>query len=384
MFEADLKREIMYTTNNNFIFYKSKPWIYLMIIAIIISAIVSLPFIKTTIAIRSSGVVRPANERTEVKPLQTGYINQLYVKEGDSVKQGQLIASIKDNISAPKLTLNLVEHQQRNAFVADLKILTTANEFNNLQLQTPLYKEQLNKFIHQIADNESAIKKVSNELQIFTSLLKDKVIAPKEHFDKEIELARLENSFKAFKNEQLVQWQNDLQRYELDIAQFKIQQSQLIIEQKNYFIHAPVAGVIQNVNSKYVGSFLSAGESLCIISPLSQLLAECYLSTKDIGLMKIGQATQFQIDAFDYNYFGLLTGRVISIGNDFSIIDNKPVFKVYCSFDCSQLFLKNGYNGQLKKGLSFQARFVVAERTLWQLLFDKVDDWFNPTKSIPS
>jgi hypothetical protein len=61
----------------------------------------------------------------------------------------------------------------------------------------------------------------------FTSLLKDKVIAPKEHFDKEIELARLENSFKAFKNEQLAQWQNDLQRYELDIAQFKIQQSQI-------------------------------------------------------------------------------------------------------------------------------------------------------------
>ncbi|WP_439506819.1 HlyD family secretion protein [Sediminibacterium sp.] len=374
----------MFHSEINIVFFKSKPWVYLMIIALVISAMASLPFIKTTIAIRSSGVVRPANERTEVKPLQTGYIDQLYVKEGDSVKQGQLIASIKDNLSAPKLTLNSVEHQQRNAFVADLRILAAANEYNNLKLQTPMYKEQLNKFIHQIADHQSAIKKVTNELQIFTSLLKDKVIAPKEHFDKEIELERLENSFMAFKNEQLAQWQNDLQRYELDIAQFKIQQSQLTIEQKNYFIHAPVAGVIQNVNSKYVGSFLSAGESLCIISPMSQLLAECYLSTKDIGLMKIGQATQFQIDAFDYNYFGLLTGRVISIGNDFSIIDNKPVFKVYCSFDRSQLFLKNGYNGQLKKGLSFQARFVVAERTLWQLLFDKVDDWFNPTKSIPS
>lgn len=374
----------MFQSEVNIVFYKSRPWIFLVIIAIVISAIASLPFIKTTIAIRSSGVIRPADERTDIKPLQTGHIDQLYVKEGDTVMRGQLIASIKDNISVPKITLNVLEHQRRNAFVSDLKMLTVGNEFNNLKLQTPLYKEQLNRFLHQLADHQSAIKKVSNELQIFTSLLKDKVIAPKEHFDKEIELERLQNNFKAFENEQLAIWQNDLQRYELEIAQFKSQQNQLTIEQKNYFIHAPVAGVIQNINARYVGSFLSAGESLCIISPISQLLAECYLSTKDIGLMKIGQPTQFQIDAFDYNYFGLLTGKVVFIGNDFSIIDNKPVFKVHCSFDSSQLFLKNGFKANLKKGLSFQARFIIAERTLWQLLFDKVDDWFNPTKSMPS
>lgn len=374
----------MFQSEVNIVFYKSRPWIFLVIIAIVISAIVSLPFIKTTIAIKSSGVIRPADERTDIKPLQTGHIDQLYVKEGDTVMRGQLIASIKDNISVPKITLNVLEHQRRNAFVSDLKMLTVGNEFNNLKLQTPLYKEQLNRFLHQIADHQSAIKKVSNELQIFTSLLKDKVIAPKEHFDKEIELERLQNNFKAFENEQLAIWQNDLQRYELEIAQFKSQQNQLTIEQKNYFIHAPVAGVIQNINVRYVGSFLSAGESLCIISPISQLLAECYLSTKDIGLMKLGQPTQFQIDAFDYNYFGLLTGKVVSIGNDFSIIDNKPVFKVHCSFDSSQLFLKNGFKANLKKGLSFQARFIITERTLWQLLFDKVDDWFNPAKSMPS
>jgi HlyD family secretion protein len=28
--------------------------------------------------------------------------------------------------------------------------------------------------------------------------------------------------------------------------------------------------------------------------------------------------------------------------------------------------------------MTLQARFMVAERTLWQLLYDKVDDWMNP------
>ena len=141
--------------------------------------------------------------------------------------------------------------------------------------------------------------------------------------------------------------------------------------------------MVQNINTRYAGGFLSAGESLCIISPQSNLIGECYVGSRDVGLLKTGQQGRFQIDAFDYNYFGILTGKIISIDNDFSMVENKPVFKVRCGFDSTQLLLKNGYKGELKKGLGFQARFVVAERTLWQLLFDKVDDWLNPTAPPP-
>lgn len=373
----------MFLSTSNIIYYPSKQYLYWVILSMVIASLASLPFIKTTIAIRSSGIIRPANERTEVKPIITGNLDLLYVREGDTVKQGQLIAAIKDNISQPKIILNQVEQHQRKRYVDDLIKLTSNDNFIDILLETPLYKEQLNKFIHQLADHQTAIKKVSNELQIFTSLLKDKVIAPKEHFDKEIELERLNNTLNAFKNDQLALWQNDLQRYQLDISQFQSQKNQINIEQKNYFIHAPVSGVVQQINTRYIGGFVAAGESLCIISPLSELLGECYLSTKDIGLLKIGHSARFQVDAFDYNYFGILTGKVISIENDFSLINNKPAFKVHCSFDRTQLYLKNGFNGSLKKGLSFQARFVVAERTLWQLLFDKVDDWFNPVAPNP-
>jgi len=31
-----------------------------------------------------------------------------------------------------------------------------------------------------------------------------------------------------------------------------------------------------------------------------------------------------------------------------------------------------------KKGMTLQARFIVTKRSLWQLLYDKVDDWANP------
>jgi len=42
------------------------------------------------------------------------------------------------------------------------------------------------------------------------------------------------------------------------------------------------------------------------------------------------------------------------------------------------LTLNNGYKAEIGKGSSFSARFHLLERSLWQLIFDRADDWFNP------
>lgn len=375
---------------DHIIYFPPRLWLYWIILTMVIGAVLALPFVKTTVSIRASGLIRPANERTEVKSVMSGYIHYLYVKEGDTVKQGQLIAAIRDNTNQPKADLNQIEYQQKNAFVKDLLLLTksdTSSIKSSLgidDLSTPLYKEQLSKYQYQLADQKASLRKVANELKTYTSLFKDKVISSKEYFDKEIEFEKLQASFNAFKNNQLVSWQHDLQEFQLNISQFNAQRRQIEADQSNHFIHSPVSGVIQNVSARYKGNMLSAGESVCLISPLTELLAECYLSTKDVGLLTVGHSVKFQIDAFDYQYFGVLTGKVNRIDNDYSIIDNKPVFKVQCYFDRAQLSLKNGFKGSLKKGLSLQARFVVAERTLWNLLYDTMDDWFNPNAHVKS
>ncbi|MFN9998252.1 MAG: HlyD family secretion protein [bacterium] len=372
MFDYDLKE-------THFLKPKQSNSIYLLSLFLVLLSVSILPIIKTNISVKSTGLTRPHHERTELKPVLSGIIATLLVKEGDTILQGQLIATIKDNNTEPRFILNEFELTQRLGFISDLEKLTSNINYESLVLQTPLYRQQLSKFLFQLNDQLAAIKKVNREREINNQLIKDKVIAPKEHFDKEIEAERLRASFNAFKNEQITNWQNDLQRYKLEISQFTAQRNQIETDKKNHFIYAPVSGIIQNINTRYAGGFISAGETLCIISPQSNLIGECYVSTRDVGLLKLHQPVRFQIDAFDYNYFGILTGKVIAIDNDFTMAENKLVFKVRCSFDSTQLLLKNGYKGELKKGLTFQARFVVAERTLWQLLFDKVDDWLNPT-----
>lgn len=368
-------------------------WLYIFLLIGIIGALMSLSFIHTEISVRTSGITRPASERTEVKPLISGIIDTIYFKEGDTVHKGSVILRIKDLITKNRITLNNFEIAQREQFIHDLILLnefvsnisikmTVGEDSIDTKLQSPLYKAHLNRFVHQKREQELLLNKAFKEVEMHTSLARDKVISSKEFFDIQFNFDRILSLYKTFLKDQQTNWQQDLSRYRLELSQHQQQKEQVNADATYYEVKAPTYGILQGIYSRYAGGLLQANETLCTISPEGTLIAECYVQSKDIGLLKLGQATRFQIEAYNYNYFGILSGKIITIDNDFTMVNNMPVIKVRCSFDSTQLHLKNGFTGHLSKGLNFQASFIVAKRSLSQLLFDKIDDWLNPTSPL--
>jgi HlyD family secretion protein len=362
-------------------FRKRNVTLYQIILLMVAGAITALPFLHTSVSIKATGITRPVTERTEIKPVLTGIIEKLLYKEGAFVQEGATIVTIRDDNSPVQTVSNAYDMTQRQQFIHDLQLLTTTQGSVSIErLNSPLYRQQLNRFQYQLTDQQASLKKVQRELEVNDMLLKEKVIAPKEAFDKQVENEKMQAAYQTFVRNQMAQWQQDLVNAQAELSQLSAARSKIHADKKNYEIKAPVSGVLQGINNLYEGSVVQAGQSIATVSPESNLIAECYVSTRDVGLLQPEQEVRFQIDAFDYNYFGILTGKIISIDNDFTVVENQPVFKIRCSFDGKQLHLKNGFTGQLKKGLTLQARFVIAERSLWQLLFDKIDNWLNPTK----
>jgi HlyD family secretion protein len=374
--------------NNNKLLYlhtlsKGSISVYWALIAGVATALAVLPFLTTDVAIRAPGIIRPVQERTEIKAMTGGMIDSLYYGEGQLVPQGALIAKLRDDQTGSRKVQLQFEIDQRRQFLHDLHLLLSTPALTqavHAQLSSSLYRQQVNRFLYRQAEQQALLDKVQNEWRIDSSLAADKVIAPKELFDKKVEQAKLQAAFLALKQEQLSIWQQDRVKYRLELSQLEGQQAQLVSDAAQYEIKAPVSGVLQGINTRYAGGFLGAGETVGVLSPEAGLIAECYVPSQDVGLLKVNNEVKLQVDAFDANYFGVLTGNVVGIDNDFTVIDNKPVFKVRCLFHKKQLHLKNGYAGQLKKGMTVQARFIVARRSLWQLLFDKLDDWANPNK----
>jgi HlyD family secretion protein len=162
--------------------------------------------------------------------------------------------------------------------------------------------------------------------------------------------------------------------------QYLIKQNVLSQQFKLNRIRASVSGWLRDLDGHYPGNAIQAGESICTVSPDGFLIGECYVSSKDIGLLEPGQPVKFQVDAFNYNYFGAVSGSIYSIDKDFTVLEKEPVFRIKCRINQQQLKLSNGFSGELKKGMSFKARFIVCNRTLWQLLTERLDNWLYPVR----
>ncbi len=322
---------ITYTQNTTFSYLpkvKSSSYLlYLFLILGVVVTLATLPFIYTDISVRSSGIIRPTSERTEVKPVISGIINKLNYKEGDNIQQGAVILSLKDPNTKSKTLLNTFETTQRLQFIKDLQALSSIDFFKqdidfqsiNSQLSSPLYKEQTNRFLHQKTEQDILLKKAMKELDMNAPLAKEKVISPKEFYDIQIQEQRQQANRKALIQEQLSNWQQDLARYKLELSQYQQQSNQISTDASYYEVKAPTGGVIQGINNRYAGGYLQANDVICNISPSGTLLAECYVAANNVGLLKLHQEARFQIDAFDYNYFGIVTGKVQSIDNDYSV-----------------------------------------------------------------
>lgn len=353
--------------------------IYTVILLMLITFFVVLPFIKVDVSVNSRGIVRSISEKNEVKSLVSGILAGIDVTENQSIKQGDTLFKLVTELSDDKLRLNTNFINEKMKLVIDLQnLVNIKNNGSNINTFSGIYTQQYNQFKLTLLEKNYQKDKAEKHFQRQDKLLKEKVIAVAEWEDAQFGNQKAQAEYNTLIASQTSQWQNDLQRYNLEIRELQAQNQQVTQEKKSYIIKAPVSGTIQQVVGKYIGSSLQVGEVLGVISPDSSLIVECYVSPSDIGLLKSKMKANFQIDAFDYNQWGLVVGEVMDISQDFVIIQEKPVFRIKCKLLQTELKLKNGFSGKLKKGMTVNARFKLTERSLWQLLYDKADNWLNP------
>lgn len=141
---------------------------------------------------------------------------------------------------------------------------------------------------------------------------------------------------------------------------------------------APATGSMIEFKGIFEGSAVQAGTVLGVLSPESNLIGEFYISSRNMAYLRKGQTVHLHMDAFNSREWGFIRGSIYEISSDCLIMDNQPVYRAKCRLEQNGLQLNNGYSAELKKGMTFQARCLVARRTLFQLLADKANNWLNP------
>ena len=348
--------------------------IYLVVVIAIATFIGLLPIIKIDISSQSRGIIRSKIDNVPVTSAVSGKIVALKLKNNALVQKGDTLLIIsKENLESEK-QLNDTIYNTNETILQDLEMVLKG-KFN---LQTSLIREEYYKYTTQKAELQSKVAQAQINYNRYKTLFEKGVIAKAEFEKYQFDLQFAKQALNSFVKQQMANWQNKKNELTLQLKNITGSNNKLNIEAQNYVVIAPITGTIENFNGVQAGSILNASQPIAQISPVDNLVVESTVSPNDIGLIKPNQKVKFQLDAFNYNQWGLLTGKVIDIDKNITLQENQAFFKVRCALDSKELKLKSGYKTQVSKGMTLTTRYIITRRSLFDLLFDKVDDWLNP------
>jgi len=358
--------------------------IYVSLLLVIIAVFCSLPFVYVDVSVKGRGTFQTSLVRNEIYAPISGRVSFIDIVENRAVQKGDVLAEIKSD----QVDLEIDGLDDRRVmvqdFIGDLKKLmrltpNTITEFSSGLLSSKYYQAAFYEYVSEIQQLQTLLEKEKRDVKRAKLLYDSKAISAVEYEETRSKYERVLTDLDLFQSKKISTWEQELSGYQRELEKLLNNKKRLSDKLDQYKIFAGVSGTIINFENIKPGDFVFSNKKIAEITPDSTLKAVAFLSPADIAFVEPGQKVYFQVDAYDYNQWGLLEGYVEEVANDLQMIgENEVAFRVICQLDEEALYLKNGVMGEVRRGMTFGSRFLVTRRSLYQLLYDKVDDWLNP------
>ena len=352
--------------------------IYLTIVLGLLTAAATLPLVEVDVSSRSRGILRPAMKLTPVASPVGGRVTFARLEENRAVCAGDTLLILSTAELEGETDHLAAQRGERLRALADLRLLTGGDTAQLPRLSTAVYQRDHRDYLRRRDELQLKLEHARRHLDRQTELLETGSVARMDHEQAAYEVELLEGQLRQLAERQRHQWTQDLQRIRRETAELDRSLQQTAERTKQHVVTAPVDGHLTQTNGLQAGAYAGAGQVLTQISPDGDLRVEAYVDPADIGLLRTGLPVRLQMDAFNYNQWGLARATLSEIGTDVTEVDGRAAFRVLCTLHDRELYLRNGYRGTLRKGMTLTAHFTLTRRTLFQLLHDKLDDWFNP------
>ncbi len=357
--------------------------IYWIIIGMIISGIVVLPFVYVDVSVQARGYFQSDIEKQIVYTPFQGKIVYISIHNGNRVSKGDTLLIIdSESVRAQKNAI-LQRINENNSSIRDLEKLTSMTSPENLSvingIETQRYKAELANLRNQYTIQHQVYQKKMSEHERNKLLYEQNILTAVDYENSHFVLNSENDKLSQISVYQASLWQSDLTIRENESVTLLAELEKCGEQLNNRIVQAPTDGEIIQSSDIQVGSIISQGQKVAEISPDGDLLATCFVKPADIGFVHEHQKVRIQVDAFNYNEWGMIEGDIIDISDDM-IVENgsNAYFRIKCRPGQTYLSLKNGHKANIKKGMSLNTRIVVIRRSLYNLLFDKADKWFNP------
>ena len=236
-------------------------------------------------------------------------------------------------------------------------------EVNNTQTQVIELTEEAQRLKLAISQSEESLK---NTMFGFSQDILDKIA------NNEKRIAEIDSRL----NKVIVDNQNQ-------IAEIESQISQAQVTLKYQEVRAPDDGTIFDLKASK-GFVANPSEPVVKVVPDQTLIAQVFLTNKDIGFVKKGMPVDIRFTSYNYSEFGDIKGELISVGKDALPPDET---RPYYTFPArvrlnEQVLTNNGRMLPLQSGMEVQANIKVRDRTILSIFTKKFIDQIESLKFV--
>jgi adhesin transport system membrane fusion protein len=325
-----------------------------------------------------------ASQRSQVIQSQDGgTIEQLLVKDGDTVDRGQVLVRLERARSEASFLEARAKSAGLTATVARLRaevlggepvfppMLSNYPQFRENQLV--LYHKRKAAIDEEVTALQNLLQLAQRELEMTQPLLKTGDVSRTEVLRLERQVAEVTAQITNKRNRYFQDAQAELSKALEDLAGIEQTMAQRMTQVDQTELRAPLHGVVKNVRITTRGGVIRPGEEVMQIVPLEDdLLIEARVMPADIAFIKPGLSATVKIDAYDYTIYGDLPGKLTYISPDTLTEDlrqgEQPYYRVRVRTDGKRFSGRPNEDLEIQPGMTATVEIRTGTNTVLKYL----------------
>jgi len=367
---------------------------------------------------RGDGDIVPSGENQMVQNLEGGIIEEILVKEGQTVEKDQLLIKIDNQKSQSSFSTNAIKADALDAKIVRLTAEASGQKFKvskEVEQRIPLFidnerslyntnKQQLNSKLNALKaqlsqrDQElqearssmksakSSMKMIQKEVTMtepmvargvrskidFLKLQREANEVKDRYNSARLSIPRLKSAMKEVKstiNETTLIYKSDaklkLNEAVSELRGYRANSTALEDQVTRTLVRSPMKGIVQKLFVHTVGGVIQPGADILEIVPTdSTLLVEIKVKPSDIAFIYFGQKAIVKFSAYDFAIYGGLDGEVMHISAD-TITDQKEnVFYTVRIKTNKNSLERNGKQLKIIPGMTVSADIITGRKSV--------------------